>query len=74
MAEFELQKQTAREAYQLVTRIVAPRPIALVSTESSAGAGNLAPFSYVMMGGSNPPSCVICPVNDRHGERKRPQG
>ncbi|MBW2459353.1 MAG: flavin reductase family protein [Deltaproteobacteria bacterium] len=70
MAEFDLQKRTTVEAYQLVTRIVAPRPIALVSTLSATGAGNLAPFSYFMMGGSNPPSCVICPVNDRHGERK----
>jgi flavin reductase (DIM6/NTAB) family NADH-FMN oxidoreductase RutF len=70
MAEFDLRELSTKEAYQLVTRIVAPRPIALVSSLSGSGAGNLAPFSYFMMGGSNPPSCVICPVNDRHGHSK----
>lgn len=70
MAEFDLQNLSKVEAYQLVTRIVAPRPIALVSTLDGKGVGNLAPFSYFMMGGSNPPSCVICPVNTRNGEAK----
>lgn len=70
MTAFDLRKLDPRDAYQLVTRLVAPRPIALVSTTTRAGAGNLAPFSYFMMGGSNPPSCIICPVNDRHGQAK----
>jgi flavin reductase (DIM6/NTAB) family NADH-FMN oxidoreductase RutF len=67
---FDLQEASPREAYQLLTRVVAPRPIALVSTLSADGTGNLAPFSFFMQGGSNPPSCVICPVNNRHGEPK----
>lgn len=70
MADFDLAQLTVVEAYQLVTRIVAPRPIALVSSLSASGIGNLAPFSYFMMGGSNPPSCVICPLNSRTGEPK----
>ncbi|MBW2529552.1 MAG: flavin reductase family protein [Deltaproteobacteria bacterium] len=70
MATFDLRDRSPRDAYQLVTRLVVPRPIALVSSLSAAGTGNLAPFSYFMMGGSNPPSCIICPVHDRHGEPK----
>jgi len=70
MAEFDLQQLGPQEAYHLVTRIVAPRPIALVSSLDPAGHGNLAPFSYFTMGGSNPPSCIFCPVNTRDGKHK----
>jgi flavin reductase (DIM6/NTAB) family NADH-FMN oxidoreductase RutF len=35
-----------RERYQLLTSLVAPRPIAWVSTRSPGGQRNLAPFSY----------------------------
>lgn len=70
MAEFELGTRSPREAYHLLTRLVAPRPIAWVSTLRADGAGNLAPFSFYMLGGANPPSCVICPVSDRHGMPK----
>jgi flavin reductase (DIM6/NTAB) family NADH-FMN oxidoreductase RutF len=69
-ARFDLTTGTPREAYQLLTRVVAPRPIALVSSLGHDGTGNLAPFSYFMQGGCNPPSCVICPVNNRRGELK----
>lgn len=48
------------DAYALVTRLVVPRPIALVSTVSLSGQTNLAPFSYFMPGGSNPPSLAVC--------------
>ena len=55
---------------RLLTRLVAPRPIAFVSTLSAAGVGNLSPFSFFTAGGSNPPSIVFCTVNDRHGNPK----
>jgi flavin reductase (DIM6/NTAB) family NADH-FMN oxidoreductase RutF len=58
------------ERSRLMTRLVAPRPIAFVSTLSAAGDGNLAPFSYFTGGGSNPSSVVFCCVNDRHGAPK----
>lgn len=35
-----------RERYQLLTSLVAPRPIAWISTRSPGGQRNLAPFSY----------------------------
>ncbi len=59
-----------RQTYHLLTRVVIPRPIALVSTISEDGRVNLAPFSYFTLGGLQPPSLVFCPVNDRSGQEK----
>ena len=58
------------ERSRLITRFVAPRAIAFVSTRSAAGAGNLSPFSFFTGGGSNPASVVFCTVNDRDGRPK----
>lgn len=70
MREYILGEMKPAERYQLLTRVVAPRPIAFVSTLSLQGHGNLAPFSYFTVGGSNPASCAICPVNKRDGSIK----
>jgi flavin reductase (DIM6/NTAB) family NADH-FMN oxidoreductase RutF len=51
-----------RESYALLTAFVQPRPIAFVSTVSLAGVLNLAPFSFFMAGGSNPPSICYSPT------------
>lgn len=59
-----------RENYLLLNAFVAPRPIALVSTLSPDGLPNLAPFSYFMAGGANPPSVAISPLGNRIGEPK----
>ncbi len=67
MPQFELSAMERREVYQLLTRVVAPRPIAFVSSLDPEGGGNLAPFSFFSMGGLNPPSLVFCPVNTRDG-------
>jgi len=61
---------SAREAYVLLLNCVAPRPIAFVSTLSSDGAPNLAPFSFFMAGGANPPSVVFSPTANRRSEPK----
>lgn len=53
-----------------LTPIVAPRPIAFVSTLNAEGVGNLAPFSFFALGGQNPPSVAFCPVADRDGNPK----
>jgi flavin reductase (DIM6/NTAB) family NADH-FMN oxidoreductase RutF len=58
------------EAHRLLLHCVAPRPIAFVSTLSPEGVPNLAPFSYFMAGGANPPSVVISPLTDRTGQPK----
>jgi len=70
MKSFDPSAMTPGEFYQVMTRIVSPRPIAFVSTLSSRGEGNLAPFSYHTLGGASPPSVLFCPMNDRHGEEK----
>ena len=48
-----------RDVYRLMTDLVAPRPIAWVSTLSTDGVPNLAPFSYFQAMGSKPPTVVI---------------
>lgn len=53
-----------------LTPLIAPRPIALVSSLSADGVGNLAPFSFFAMGGQNPQSVAFCPVADRDGNPK----
>ncbi|MBS1709643.1 MAG: flavin reductase family protein [Armatimonadetes bacterium] len=56
--------------YDLLSRLVVPRPIALVSSLSAAGVPNLAPFSFFMVGGANPASLVFCPVRASGGRKK----
>jgi flavin reductase (DIM6/NTAB) family NADH-FMN oxidoreductase RutF len=43
--KFDLRKTTGREAYQLLIGLVAPRPIALVTSMNEDGRLNAAPFS-----------------------------
>ena len=50
---------SSRDAYRLMTDIVAPRPIAWVSTVDADGRGNLAPFSYYQAVCSRPPTVVL---------------
>src|SRR5690348_4843559 len=58
------------DCHRLLLHCVAPRPIAFVSTLSPDGQPNLAPFSYFMAGGANPPSVVVSPLTDRDGQPK----
>jgi flavin reductase (DIM6/NTAB) family NADH-FMN oxidoreductase RutF len=64
-----------RQIYKLMTGIIVPRPIALVSTIDEAGNANLAPFSFFAGVGSAPPTVLFCPAlraskKDQSGERK----
>jgi len=64
-----------RQMYKLMTGMIVPRPIALVSTVSREGAANLAPFSFFCGVGSNPPTVLFCPAlreaaSANAGERK----
>lgn len=52
----------ARQVYKLMTCIIVPRPVALVSTVDRKGVPNLAPFSFFTGVGSNPPTVLFCPV------------
>ena len=52
----------ARNIYKLMTGIIVPRPVALVSTVDSGGVANLAPFSFFTGVGSAPPTLLFCPA------------
>lgn len=58
------------EIYQLLNRLIVPRPIAFVASLSSEGIANLAPFSYFNAGGANPPSLCFSVLYDRAGKPK----
>lgn len=53
--------QPSRQIYKLMTGIIVPRPIALVSTVDSEGIPNVAPFSFFCGVGSVPPTLLFCP-------------
>lgn len=63
-------KISASVLYQHLIRIIAPRPIAWVSTISLSGLTNLAPFSFFTGVGAKPPSIAFCPANRRDGTPK----
>ena len=55
-------KAEPRQIYKLMTGIIVPRPIALVSTVDRNGIANLAPFSFFAGVGSAPPTLLFCPA------------
>jgi flavin reductase (DIM6/NTAB) family NADH-FMN oxidoreductase RutF len=68
--EFDCARLSSTQAYRLLNHLVAPRPIAFVSTVSADGIPNLAPFSFFMAGGLNPPSIAFSPLTNSHGQPK----
>lgn len=52
----------ARQIYKIMTGIIVPRPIALVSTVDRNGVANVAPFSFFAGVGSVPPTLLFCPA------------
>jgi flavin reductase (DIM6/NTAB) family NADH-FMN oxidoreductase RutF len=63
-------KLPPREVYGWMTTVIAPRPIAWVSTIAADGRTNLAPFSFFQGVTSNPPTLMFVPVNNRDGQPK----
>ena len=61
MLSINPQNCETRQIYKLMTGIIVPRPIALVSTLDRDGNPNLAPFSFFAGVGSNPPTVLFCP-------------
>lgn len=57
------------QAYDILVATIHPRPIAFVSSTSAAGHLNLAPFSFFMVGGSNPPSLAFSPTLGAYGPK-----
>ncbi len=58
-----------RDAYRLFTSVLAPRPIAWVSSQGADGVPNLAPFSFFGGVGNYPPTLMIA-VGRRQGRPK----
>lgn len=56
--------------YKLLIGGIVPRPIAWVSTLSTEGVANLAPFSFFNGVGSDPMSLLVCPSNAPDGSEK----
>jgi flavin reductase (DIM6/NTAB) family NADH-FMN oxidoreductase RutF len=56
--------------YQALVGVVAPRPIAWVTTIDDQGRVNLAPFSFFNAFGANPPVVVFSPTLRRDGSKK----
>jgi flavin reductase (DIM6/NTAB) family NADH-FMN oxidoreductase RutF len=52
--EIDVEQMNGQERYRLLVASIIPRPIAFVSTIDSAGATNLAPFSYFNVVTSRP--------------------
>ncbi len=64
------QELEPKDAYGLLSALIIPRPIAFVSTVSATGVENLAPFSFFVAGGANPPSLAFSCVLDSQGKEK----
>lgn len=63
-------KRDKRANFHTLLSCVLPRPIAFVSTISSEGVCNLAPFSFFNAVGSNPPAVIFSPCTRADGTQK----
>ena len=57
--ELDFGKLTEYQRYKLMSSLIVPRPIALVTTVNAAGVVNAAPFSMFNMLGEEPPIVMI---------------
>ncbi len=57
--DFELARLAAAARYKLLTALIVPRPIALISTRSPNGVVNAAPFSFFNLLGDDPPIVIV---------------
>lgn len=69
MHSIDPKDNTERENYKLLTGSIVPRPIAFVTTKTTDGTINGAPFSYFNVVSSNPPMLSIS-VQRKNGEKK----
>jgi flavin reductase (DIM6/NTAB) family NADH-FMN oxidoreductase RutF len=59
------------QVYKLMTGLIVPRPVALVSTVDLQGVRNVAPFSFFSGVGSNPPTVLFCPSLRSKGDQRK---
>lgn len=60
--QFDPSKISGSDTYKLLTGIIIPRPIGWISTVSSTGEYNLAPFSFFNAVGEDPPHVMFSTV------------
>ncbi len=70
MVTLDPQAVTTPEMYKLIIGTVVPRPIAFVSTISSSGVTNLAPFSFFNGVCSRPPTLLFSAGRKSDGKKK----
>ena len=70
MMEFDFEGDDLDNAYKLLSGLVTPRPIALISTIDEDGRINAAPFSFFNVFGSQPPIVVVAPGDREPGVPK----
>ncbi len=67
---FDVSELESQEKYHLLNGGVTPRPIAWISTRSSDGVDNLAPYSFFTVASCNPPILLYTQVTQRSGVDK----
>ena len=67
---FDISQISTRDAYKLLTGVVVPRPIALVTSVSQSGVVNAAPYSFFNLLGSDPPVVALGVGDRKPGEGK----
>lgn len=70
MVTYDISQITAQDSYKLLIGAVVPRPIAFISTISSDGKRNLAPFSF-FNGVSSKPLCIMVSITRRADGSKK---
>src|SRR3954452_4526374 len=67
---FDMDQLAGRDRYKLLTGVVVPRPIALVTTLDPVGGINAAPFSFFNAMGADP-ALVVLGVGNRNREEPK---
>lgn len=67
---FDMSTLAPQSCYKILTATVTPRPIAWVSSQSSNGTVNVAPFSFFNIMGHNPPTVTLGLLQKDNGKHK----
>jgi flavin reductase (DIM6/NTAB) family NADH-FMN oxidoreductase RutF len=59
---YDVKELSSLQTYRFLTTLIAPRPIALVSTMDREGNVNLSPFSFFNLFSSDPPIVIFSPL------------
>jgi flavin reductase (DIM6/NTAB) family NADH-FMN oxidoreductase RutF len=68
--DLDIEGPLAKRTYVLLSALVTPRPIALVTTVNREGQINAAPFSFFNLLGMDPPILAFAPGDRKDGQPK----